>query len=354
MDRIRALRVARGWSQADLAGRAGVTRQLVGAVEAGRHAPNVTAALGLARALGATVEELFDGPDAEPAPVVPVFGAPIPPGTPVSTARVGDALVAVPLRNAVSPSESWGLADATFDDQPQWFTDSVREGLVLAGCDPVLGLLGALVERNSAHRVVAAHASTGRSVAGLADGRVHGVLVHAAAGEIPSPPVPVRRWHVARWQVGLAAGRGSASPTLESILGRRVEVVQRDEGAASQRTFVQAVRALGASTAPPGPIGAGHLDVARRVADGGGDAGVTMEAAARAYDLAFSPLEVHEVELWVDQRWVDLPAVRCVLDQLDHVALRRRVAALGGYDLADCGRELSSVGPSVRERSTAR
>ncbi|HEX6420566.1 MAG TPA: helix-turn-helix domain-containing protein, partial [Acidimicrobiales bacterium] len=58
-DRIRALRAARGLSQRDLSERAGVSRQLVGAVEAGRHVPNVRAALALARALEVPVERLF-------------------------------------------------------------------------------------------------------------------------------------------------------------------------------------------------------------------------------------------------------------------------------------------------------
>jgi DNA-binding XRE family transcriptional regulator len=56
---VRERRLACGMTQAELAARAGVSRQLVAAVEAGRHAPAVDAALGIARALGTTVEELF-------------------------------------------------------------------------------------------------------------------------------------------------------------------------------------------------------------------------------------------------------------------------------------------------------
>jgi DNA-binding XRE family transcriptional regulator len=56
---VRESRLAAGMTQAELAARAGVSRQLVAAVEAGRHAPAVDAALGIARALGTTVEELF-------------------------------------------------------------------------------------------------------------------------------------------------------------------------------------------------------------------------------------------------------------------------------------------------------
>jgi putative transcriptional regulator len=46
-------------SQAELAGKVDVSRQTIVAVEKGNYNPSVELALRLARALGATVEELF-------------------------------------------------------------------------------------------------------------------------------------------------------------------------------------------------------------------------------------------------------------------------------------------------------
>jgi len=46
-------------TQAELAKTVGVSRQTIVAVEQGDYAPSVFLALGLGRALGATVEELF-------------------------------------------------------------------------------------------------------------------------------------------------------------------------------------------------------------------------------------------------------------------------------------------------------
>lgn len=332
---MRALREARSWSQQDLADRAGVTRQLVGAVEAGRHAPNVLAAIALASALDTTVEALF-----EPAPdVVTALDLPVEPGGGVLTARVGSRLVAVPARNRAANPERWTLVDAevTGGGGIEWMPDRRTDGLVVAGCDPVLGLLADLVERSTASRLLPAHASTGRSLAALAACTVHGALVHAPVGDLPEPPVPVRRWHVARWLVGLAArGRGQA-PGVEELATRRSHVVQRDPGASSQQALERALRKAGAPTALPGPTGDGHLDVARRVQAGGARVGVTMEAAARAFGLGFSPLEEHEVELWVDERWSTLPAVAVLGDLLQASSFLRRAEHLGGYDLADCG-----------------
>jgi len=57
---VRTARTAAGLTQAELAERAGVSRQTVVAVEAGDYAPSVYLALSLARHLDSTVEALFD------------------------------------------------------------------------------------------------------------------------------------------------------------------------------------------------------------------------------------------------------------------------------------------------------
>ena len=335
--RIRSLREARGWSQAELAERAHVTRQLVGAVESGRHSPNVAAAIGLARALDVSVEELFAvGPDT----ALDALGGTTEPGTLVVTARVGDQLVSVPVAHRVESSESWGVADAVVSDAGvTWLPSGESTGLLIAGCDPVLGMIAGLVERSSSHRLVTVHASTARSVEALAAGRVHGVLVHAPPGGLPTPPVPVRRWHVSSWQVGLASGERSGPPSVAELADRRQRVVQREPGAGSQRALARALLAVGTEGVLPGPIGEGHIDVARRVAQGGGRAGVTMEAAARAFGLGFMPLEAHVVEFWLDERWASLPAAAAMVEVLGGPAFTRRTALLDGYDLAGCGTE---------------
>jgi putative transcriptional regulator len=59
-NQIRRLRFDRGeMTQAELAARAGVTRQTIIALEAGRYVPSLTLAFKLARVFGVTVEEVF-------------------------------------------------------------------------------------------------------------------------------------------------------------------------------------------------------------------------------------------------------------------------------------------------------
>ncbi|MDR5760826.1 helix-turn-helix transcriptional regulator [Caballeronia sp. LZ035] len=56
---IRALRAEREWSQTDLAGALGVSRQTVNAIENGRYDPSLPLAFAIARVFGLRIEEIF-------------------------------------------------------------------------------------------------------------------------------------------------------------------------------------------------------------------------------------------------------------------------------------------------------
>lgn len=58
--KLRTRRVLADLTQEDLAKKVGVTRQTVLAIEKGNYAPSVILAIRLAKALGCTVEDLFD------------------------------------------------------------------------------------------------------------------------------------------------------------------------------------------------------------------------------------------------------------------------------------------------------
>ncbi|MEO6042046.1 MAG: helix-turn-helix transcriptional regulator [Croceibacterium sp.] len=57
--KLREAREARGWTQAELAARIGVSRKTVNTVENGVFIPSTVIALKLAGALGTSVEALF-------------------------------------------------------------------------------------------------------------------------------------------------------------------------------------------------------------------------------------------------------------------------------------------------------
>ena len=144
--RLRLARQARGLSQQQLAGVAGVTRQAVSAVESGHSDPSLRVALGLARALGMTVEELFGPGDlGDPVlarPVAPVSS----PGSRVALATVGDAFVALPLDTDLAARLGFGAAGGLMvgGGGNQIAVRPIgppRPTVVVAGCDPALPLL---------------------------------------------------------------------------------------------------------------------------------------------------------------------------------------------------------------------
>ncbi len=61
---MKVLRAERDWSQAELGGRLGVSRQAVNAIETGKYDPSLPLAFKIARLFGAHIEEIFtDGVD---------------------------------------------------------------------------------------------------------------------------------------------------------------------------------------------------------------------------------------------------------------------------------------------------
>lgn len=59
---LKDLRVAKGWTQAELGDRLGVSRQAVIAIESDKHSPSLDLAFKIAALFGTRVEAIFDNP----------------------------------------------------------------------------------------------------------------------------------------------------------------------------------------------------------------------------------------------------------------------------------------------------
>lgn len=59
-NRLKVLRAERDWSQAELGGRLGVSRQAVNAIETGRYDPSLPLAFRIARLFNQSIEEIFN------------------------------------------------------------------------------------------------------------------------------------------------------------------------------------------------------------------------------------------------------------------------------------------------------
>lgn len=58
-NRLKVLRAERDWSQAELGGRLGVSRQAVNAIETGKYDPSLPLAFKVARLFAMPIEEIF-------------------------------------------------------------------------------------------------------------------------------------------------------------------------------------------------------------------------------------------------------------------------------------------------------
>jgi putative molybdopterin biosynthesis protein len=362
--RLRLARQARGFSQQQLAGMAGVSRQAVSALESGHSDPSLRVALALAQALGMTVEELFGPPD--PAhPVTTVTVAPVADDrTRVALAPVGDQFVALPLRGDTATSAGFipagGLAvsAAPRDDTIPTGGDEIavrpigppRPTLVVAGCDPALPLLAtplSLLDPPVAFAWWPCGSSEALRLA--AAGLVHVAGVHlrdpeggyntAAADELPGGAEVVG---FTAWREGLVIRSElvGAVRGLDSVAARGLRIVNREPGAEARRVFDRERRRLGLDPAElPGydSHAAGHLQVASAIAAGIADAGVASEPAAQAYGLGFVPLADERFDLVLPGKHLGSREVQGLMKVLTSPWLLAQLASLPGYDPAACG-----------------
>jgi len=59
LNRVKELRIARGWTQEQLANAVGVSRQSVNSIERDRYVPSLPLALTFARVFGCSTDEIF-------------------------------------------------------------------------------------------------------------------------------------------------------------------------------------------------------------------------------------------------------------------------------------------------------
>ena len=377
--RLRLARQARGFSQQQLAGMAGVSRQAVSAVEAGHSDPSLRVAFALAQALGMTVEELFGPGDlAQPVAAVPL-APPDAPGGRVLLTPVGDRFVALPLRGdaaagmgfvaaggqAVLPgSGAAEIAGPTPDAAAEPGRSPAPAGtitvrpiapprptLVVAGCDPALPLLAPPLALLDPPVAFAWWPCGSREALRLAAvGLVHAAGVHlrdadggynaTAASHLPGGAEVVG---FTAWREGLVLKPGLATTTItgfDSLAKAKHRVVNREPGAEARRLLD---RELGRLHIDPAELpgydtkAAGHIQVASAVAAGLADAGVASEPVARAYGLGFLPLADERFDLVLPGAHLGSREVQGLLKVLASPWLLAQLASLPGYDLASCG-----------------
>jgi len=370
--RLRLARQARGFSQQQLAGMAGISRQAVSAVESGISDPSLRVALALARVLGTTVEEMF-GPGT-PSPPVPA--RPLAPlgeaGARVALAPMGDAFVALPLTGATVTRAGFvpagGLTDGPAGGPPA-SVRSVRPigppgpTLVVAGCDPAMPLLEAPLGLLDPPVGFAWWPCASSEALGLAaDGMVHAAGAHlrGISGDYNTEPASELLRQGAEvigfcsWREGLVLRRELADRVtgVADVVRDGLRLVNREPGSEARRVLDRELAALGIDAGRLSGYGTqatGHLHVASAIAAGLADVGVASEPAGLAYGLAFIPLAAERFDLVIPADRAGTREIQGLLRVLSSRWLLDQLASLPGYDPARCGEHIATL-PPFRDR----
>jgi molybdate-binding protein/DNA-binding XRE family transcriptional regulator len=365
--RLSSIRRQRGISAAKLAERVDVNRQTIYAIEAGNYVPNTAVALRLARELEVAVEELFrleEPPEsrAQSVGAVMLSARPAATGLAVRVAKVKTRWVCAPadLASSYFPPADARIVRASKDRKRAEIElispeDCVERRLVIAGCDPAIGLLAGMAERLFGVEVVAIPAASRRALGWLKEGKVHIAGSHledAASGEfnlphlrrlMPDEDLTVMTF--ARWEEGFVVARGNPLGIRRAAdLARpRIRIINREPGSGSRILLDNLLRRDGIpaeKVSGYGDLADGHLAAARAVAASAADCCLATASAARALSLDFVPLHAERFDFAVRREFLHLPAVRCVQDLLQRAALRRQLESLAGYDTSETGRLL--------------
>ena len=132
----------------------------------------------------------------------------------------------------------------------------------------------------------------------------------------------------------VAPGNPRGIRSVEDLAGLRVAARQKDSGShvLLEHLLSESRVARGGITMSDPPARS-EADVAMAVADGGADAGLAIESAARTYRLDFVPLSQERYDLLVWRREYFQAPVQTLLRFCRGEAFAERAGALGGYDL---------------------
>lgn len=343
--RLSQYRLRYGWSQAHLANESGVSRTEISAIENGRLVPSVAVAMRLAATLGESVETVFGGGGARVA--IPWAWPPAAVDDPrLWRATVDGRLLAYP----VEPTAAGILPhDATTVDAGIEVNGTSRPDrtLVIAGCDPLVGMLVQEMAERHGVRVLPLLRSSTEALDLLQRGLVHVAGVHltnrrgdgandeAVRSRLGGGHVLI---HQLRWEAGIAVGSGRSERTLRALLRANVRWVNREEGSAARATFDQL---LGQGQRPKGyqQIARGHRAIAEAVSTGWAEAGICIRPAAAEVHVGFITLNREAYELCAAERSLDDPRLVALVAALRSRRYRQLIGDVPGCESLDSGEQ---------------
>jgi putative molybdopterin biosynthesis protein len=369
---LKLLRAQKGFSQGELAARAGITRQAVSSIESNLYLPTTAVALHLALALACRVEDLFsigttedivEGKLIGHLPHSDVKASPIR----VKVSTVGSKTVVRPvsgLGEALSftvPADGYVVeahgqtSGATVRVKLSRDRQAIEQAISVAGCDPAIFLAGEHMRRRKDQTsVVGWTMGSMAALRALQQGEVHVAGLHLFDPTTGESNLSVLRRTLksshydvvtfATWEEGLLvrAGNPKSIRAVSDIADPNVTLVNREEGAGARLLLDQRLRAAGiASDQVKGynAIVASHFDIARAIASRQADVGIGIRSAAQLFGLDFVPLQAARYDLVVPKAYLKShPTLAHLFETLVSRPFRNEIEALGGYDTSETGK----------------
>jgi molybdate-binding protein/DNA-binding XRE family transcriptional regulator len=337
-NRIREHRDRRGWSQEELARKAGLSRAGVSAIETSRLVPSAAAALALARAFGCRVEDLFRLPGDAPGEVAWAWPPRREDGR-YWLAEVSGRARRYPVEpgplGLVGHDGFWcaGRGEARGGSEPE-------STLVVACCDPAVGLLAEELARHSSVRLIVLPRSSRAALQLLGRGLVHAAGVHLArAGDGNAGAVSdqlgtgYRLLRVARWEEGIALAPRARVASARAAVGARLRWVGREEGSGAR----QCLDELLGRDRTPRRLAHDHRGVAEAIRCGWADAGICLRLASEEAGLDFLSVREEAYDLCFPEALADDTRLRALVAAVRSPSYRRALDDLPGYDSSETG-----------------
>ncbi len=369
---LKLLRTQKGFSQGELAARAGITRQAISAIESSLYLPTTAVALHLASVLACRVEDLFNIRTAEDIvegklighlPQRDVKASPIR----VKVSTVGSRTVVRPIAGLgdvlsfTVPADGYVVeahgqtSGATVRVKLSRDRQAIEQAISVAGCDPAIFLAGEHMRRRKDHTsLVGWTMGSMAALRALQQGEVHVAGLHLFDPTTGESNLPFLRRALkgsnyevitfATWEEGLLvrAGNPKSIRAVSDVADPFVTLVNREEGAGARLLLDQRLRTAGINyhqVRGYGTIVASHFEVARAIASRQADVGVGIRSAAQLFELDFVPLQTARYDLVVPKSYLKShPTLAHLFETLVSRPFRNEIEALGGYDTSQTGK----------------
>lgn len=369
---LKTVRLKQGFSQSELASRAGVTRQAISSIESNLYLPTTAVALRLASILTCRVEDLFGLLPTEDVIEGELIGQHSSHDTGMPPVRVKVSTIG--RRTVVRPVADLGEllsfavpADGYITDSPATPSstrvrvklardrEAIQQEIFIAGCDPAIFLAGEYLRRHKDQTtVVGWPMGSTAALQALQRGEVHVAGLHLFDPISGESNLPFLRQHLkgsayevitfATWEEGMLVHKGNplSIRTAADLAQPTVAVVNREEGSGARLLLDQRLQASGVQpTHVQGydRIVCSHFEVARAIKGRQADVGIGIRSAAQLFGLDFVPLQAARYDLVVPKPYVKShPTLAHLFETIVSGPFRKEIEALGGYDTSETGK----------------